>query len=203
MVGDAATLLLGRDGNCFAWSELFAASFRAAGAKLTPMESVVVRPVGLFGTQRERLQINDWFFDPEAIGNGTEVYPSVNMSRYPENPEVYMAKNAQGQWQSVWGPNEAANDMPGAAGQNIADPLSLFFNHAMIKIGGVYYDPSYGKTYASRQAWEDQAVAGFMVFDAPGKRFLSRQNPSGPGVAADTEESLEAYNGGPLPPTPP
>ena len=114
-----------------------------------------------------------------------------------------MAKNADGIWQSVWDSNEAAQDLPGAAGQNIADPLSVFVDHCLIKINGVYFDPSYGKKYTSHQDWEDNAVAGFLVRDILGGRYLSRQNPSGPGVAADTGETLLPYNGGPLPHTPP
>ena len=50
---------------------------------------------------------------------------------------------------------------PGAQGQNSPDPESLFTNHVIAYINGQYYDPSYGKTYASLADMASQAVAGF------------------------------------------
>ncbi len=187
------------------WAYLFADSLRAAGA-ISPMQLAEFRPVNFFGEgdfrHRERLLVNNWYFNPDLQGGGTNMYQFVNASRYPATPHQFMAKNAEGVWQYVWGPNEAAQDLWGDPGQNVANPLSLFFNHSLIKIGNVYYDPSYGKKFASRQEWEDQAVAGFIVLDNQEKRFLIRQNPTGQGIAADTEEGLRQYNGIPLPDSP-
>jgi hypothetical protein len=51
-------------------------------------------------------------------------------------------------------------DAPGLPGQGTVDPASFFGNHQVVKINGVYYDPSYGTTYNSLAEIDDQAVSG-------------------------------------------
>jgi hypothetical protein len=183
----------------------------AAGAKTTPMQEVVLRAVRENGPEvakrREKFLIKDWYFNPDMMGTGTEDYPYANQVRYPDNPGVWMAK-PQDEWQYIWGQLVSVSDLPGIGGQNTANPPSIFDNHCMIKVNGVYYDPSYGKTWASRQEWEDQAVAGFVdpyawfPPEAQGEAFYYfRTNPTG--GPADTKEEFFDYQGGPLPYTPP
>jgi hypothetical protein len=50
---------------------------------------------------------------------------------------------------------------PGLAGQNSADPLSIFLNHVIVNINGTYYDPSSGKTYANFRQMTAEDVAGY------------------------------------------
>ena len=66
--------------------------------------------------------------------------------------------------------------------QNNGDPYAIFGNHAVVKIGGKYYDPSYGNTYASLGVIDDQVIAGFAQTgtDANGNPVLYiRKNPPG------------------------
>lgn len=49
-----------------------------------------------------------------------------------------------------------------AQGEDNEDPFSQFTNHALVKYGGKYYDPSYGNsTVNSLSEWEDASIAGF------------------------------------------
>ncbi len=204
-VADAPTLLVGQDGNCYAWSRLFGDTLKAAGSK-TQMQLAEFQSkklVGAFGTnapQRENMLINNWDF----IGNfssGNATWPWQNMSRNPDIPGLWMAKVPPlNVWDYVWGnPVEATRLQDGILGQNTSNPLSKFFVHAQMKISGVYYDPSYGTTYTSHQDWEDNAVAGFIISDLAGKRFLLRNKPTVANEPLDTEESLNVYTGFPLP----
>jgi hypothetical protein len=169
------------------------------------MELVQFQPKPLANGIRERMLVNDWYFNPDTQPTATPnylEYPWGNAVRYPMNPDVFMAKNAQNEWQFVWGTPESVTDLFGMPGQNVGNPLSLFRDHAVIKINGVYYDPSYGVTWASHEQWEAQAVAGFMFPAAVNGMFLIRENPTGWLEPADTEETLVNYPGGSLPDPP-
>ena len=97
-VADSATLLFGKDGNCFAWSYLFADSLRAAGVKQTLMQRAVFRSLTSVGVapndQREKLLVKNWSFDPNVPGSGNATYPFQNMSKYPDRPGLYVETNA-------------------------------------------------------------------------------------------------------------
>lgn len=56
---------------------------------------------------------------------------------------------------------------------------SRYSNATIAKVGDVYYDPSYGKTYTSTDDFENKAVVGFMktpLILSDGK-YGFRQNP--------------------------
>ena len=105
-------------------------------------------------------------------------------------------------WEYVWGNPTEAPRTSGVPGQNTPNPLAHFFRHVVMKISGTYYDPSYGTTFASRQDWEDNTVAGFIISDVTNKRFLLRENFQGAFAKVDTEEALVVYTGQPLPGAP-
>jgi hypothetical protein len=60
---------------------------------------------------------------------------------------------------------------PNLPAQGKPHPKSNFDNHAVIEKDGVVYDPSYGKQFNSRVAWEDGSVAVFY-------RSIDAQNPT-------------------------
>jgi hypothetical protein len=62
-----------------------------------------------------------------------------------------------------WDGTPVVTHAGGVAGQNNPSPKAMFPNHRLISIGGVLYDPSYGKTYASVADFESKAVAGFVI----------------------------------------
>ena len=82
--------------------------------------------------------------------------------------------------------------------QNNGDPYAIPSNHAVVNIGGRYYDPSYGKTYTSLDVIDDQIIAGFAETgtDANGNPALFiRKNPAG----RDIYEIVSRYGPGKSP----
>jgi hypothetical protein len=49
--------------------------------------------------------------------------------------------------------------------QNNPNPFASFSNHIVVKIGGQYYDPSYGQIYNTKPDFQRTAVAGFFLVD--------------------------------------
>lgn len=73
-------------------------------------------------------------------------------------------------------------DKVGIEGQGNKDPASLFQNHFVAQISGLYYDPSYEVTYDGRLQELDDKLKGFYIkdyhFNDP-DRLLFRKNPTG------------------------
>ncbi len=65
-----------------------------------------------------------------------------------------------------------------------------FMNHQLAKIDGIYYDPSYGKKYAS-VAELDKSLAGYRK-PGGGKTFFYKKNP---GDGKNLKEYEEAATG--------
>ncbi|MBX3399048.1 MAG: hypothetical protein KF873_09920 [Gemmataceae bacterium] len=207
-------LLKDLDGTCVSWSFLFADAMFDAGIKakkyIMQFESkTTYQTPGNPYPYPENLLIKNWDF----AGNGTSgnnTYPYQNTPNDPQNPATMFSKSVVGTWHYEWGALPAAEvtDQAGLPGQNTANPRASFRDHVVVKVNGTYYDPSYGLKWASVQAWEDGAVAGFMVYD--GAKYVIRKNPTGANVPADTEElpvdkegvtkADGEYPGTPLPP---
>jgi hypothetical protein len=67
-------------------------------------------------------------------------------------------------WQPA-DPNSLAGDLPGIEAQGgIENPQALFPDHALIQVGSVYFDPSYGAVYDSQLAFQQAAIAGVWGF---------------------------------------
>jgi hypothetical protein len=68
----------------------------------------------------------------------------------------------------------------GVPGQNAATPSQkAHVNHAIVRAAGVYYDPSYGLTYASRSDFETKAIDGYIKripSDPPGAWRVRKSN---------------------------
>lgn len=49
-------------------------------------------------------------------------------------------------------------DQDGIAGQGNPDPISRFENHAVVVLGAMIYDPSYGGAFTNLARWEDGSL---------------------------------------------
>jgi hypothetical protein len=58
-------------------------------------------------------------------------------------------------------------DLPGIPGLGNPNPRADFPQHVVVKINGVFYDPSYGKTYNSILQWQDASVWGYYIESDP------------------------------------
>mgnify|MGYP000411580067 CR=1 FL=1 len=143
------SLLATGDGQCGAWAKLLLDMLRAHGINYLN-EYVFLYHVdptsGNFG-----FLVNDWTFAQGNGQSGDPAFPYLNIP--PEFPNPLIVNNTY-----VWRFAEAS-DAPGVPGQGTVDPASLFNNHQVVKIAGVYFDPSYGEVYGSLGAIDSGAVA--------------------------------------------
>ena len=139
----AASLLKGLDGQCGSWSDLLWQCIAQQGAKTSKTVYIRATAIGGYGIA----------IDNFAGLKGSMSSPSINIS----------TNSAGDPWNSTgytWS-STSVNDLSGIPGQNTSNPLSMFGNHQFIENDGIYYDPSYGVTYASPDDFASKAVAGF------------------------------------------
>lgn len=141
----------------------------------------------------ESLVVKDWTFHGAGT-SGNSTYPYLNILPIGD-PNSYI-----GQTSYNFAYAEVTDDN-GVAGQGNSNPASLFNNH-QVMVSGEYYDPSYGVKRASLAEIDDNAIAGFYIFDqiplnevdynldlnqdgdkvdiaVPTAVFLFRKNPAG------------------------
>lgn len=151
-------LLSAGDGQCGAWVKLFLDMLRAHGIDYAN-EFITIRYSNPdFPSVSDRgFLVKEWSFAGGGISGHTELrYLNIP----PVSPSPLIVNNTY-----VWR-FEEATEAPGVPGQGTANPASLFGNHQVARINGVYYDPSYGKTYNSLGQFDDEAVAGHYAIPA-------------------------------------
>lgn len=82
--------------------------------------------------------------------------------------------------------------MQGVAGQGNPNPASLFTNHRVAKIGGVYYDASAGVSHPSLAALESAAIAGYFIVES-GEADEADYGVSFNGDADATDEAVPVW----------
>jgi hypothetical protein len=176
------------DGQCGAIAGLFIAAVRDAGVRKSavPAEGISVQPVL---NETEIMLIKNWEFS----GNGTSGvadYPYQNTLADPTKTpfaettpgglnSIFRKNATTNVWEYYWGALAEVTDMEGVPGQNTTNPKSTFSDHWLIKLGGKFYDPSYGLgPYVDRKAWEDASVSGFLKVEMVGNnyRLVLRKN---------------------------
>ncbi len=145
-------------GQCGSWARLFMDALAVNGI---PSSFVTVTPIP--GGANGQMLVNNWGFSnsPTYPGNAPRIYQLIlglengaccGMVTVPPSGPVL------GDLTSV----------PGLPGQNSPTPSEkVFVRHFIVKapanlnVGGPYFDPSYGATYANDCDFERQAVAGY------------------------------------------
>jgi hypothetical protein len=138
-------LLQTQDGQCGAWVNLLMDAQRVHG--ITEVGDLM-RIEPLVGTG---FIVNSWNFAAQGR-SGNAQYPYLNIQQEPWK----LATGYQWRYTEV-------TDAPGVTGQGNLNPASLFQFHYLLKKGGKYYDPSYGKEYASLDAFESDGLAGYYL----------------------------------------
>lgn len=140
-------LLLTKSGMCFAWAHLLIDLLRVQG---------IQRP-GCY------VRLNS----PQAVGSGPLVgmlMPTclfLNPTGGGINPDFpYVAAFGPRGSLELIGPD--VYTQPGVPAQGQPDPISIFHDHVLVLLDHVYYDPSYGRTYPSLDAFYDN-LAGWVV----------------------------------------
>ena len=141
-------LLASGDGQCTAWVKLFLDTLKAQGIDQAD-DYVDLRPEGASG--QGGLMIKEWSFAGSG-SSGFATFPYLNIAVAPWVPTRY-----------AWMYSEVG-DTSGHAGQGSVDPASLFKYHQVARIDGVYYDPSYGRTYGSLAEIDSVAIDGYYEY---------------------------------------
>jgi hypothetical protein len=156
-----ATLLKFGDGQCGSWTSLFLDMLKSQGLQYAndydvvrgiPDVNAALSPAGFI--------VKNWSF----VGAGTNPDPVTNV-RYPYyNTPRWSVRGdvinfGGGAYFYDWATAEV-NDLAGIPGQGTANPASMFNNHQVAVIGGTYYDPSYGVTYANLMGMQTNAIDG-------------------------------------------
>ncbi|GBD37686.1 hypothetical protein HRbin36_02822 [bacterium HR36] len=154
---DTASLLRQGDGACGAWSMFLLDVIKAQGIRGATQ-------IGIFNRDDARVTWKQ-VEDVVIVGNQDNRYGLLvkdvvlgQGAPFPGLPAGYSVyKGAQ---------------LKGSSAQGGPASRQLFPNHAIVKYGGKYYDPSYGTGgFATREEWEQSALAG-SVF------FLTRKDPT-------------------------
>lgn len=165
----APDLLRYRDGECSSWVKLFLSLLKVQGFAFTNdyisiSENFTAADCG----QVTGFLIKDWEFGT-PLGSCTDL-PYLNIWAVPA-----MTDTAYSFMYS-----EVADAM-GISGQTALNPASMFSTHIMAFIGGIYYDPSYGNTYPSIEAFKNNALAGW-YYSGSGNETEIEMDVNGNGI---------------------
>jgi hypothetical protein len=154
----ARPLLINKNGECGAWVQLFGNCVRIHDSQ--PVFQTLVEPDPTqFNYQCDPVLALQNAWEPTLrmmINNWVAVNPPS--SGCPTFP--YRINSICQAWQS-WTQIDV-DDMAGLPGQDQAEPISIFGSHLLVRIGNLYYDPSYGSgPYPSVLDWENASVAGY------------------------------------------
>ncbi len=206
-VADAAKLIEVKDGPCYAWVKFFLGSLATHGNGMWSTDNYVlikpkpINPPGTIGPHGFIIENWDFREPGRNVDPATkDAYPYYN-SLFVDaqgvtqfDPRTYDA--ATQEWSYKWGDNADVTDSAGVYGQGTTNPRSEFTDHVVAKIGGRYYDPSYGRSFDSLPLWENSSVAGFYFATQfnPGTpnsklAWVFRHNPDG----LDVTETISTF----------
>jgi hypothetical protein len=134
------------DGSCFSWAQLF----------------------------RDALRVHGTAFETAQIYEVTSNYVSPKRFNPKFSTASFLLKNwiftapghapdcSNEDFNYLLIPTELNKGPREVKGQGNPNPPGAFFNHRVVSFNGLIYDPSFGKTYASLDSWEDSAIDGFV-----------------------------------------
>jgi len=197
----AKELLEKHDGQCSAWAKLFIDELLAAGIKQKDGNFVVVHAKGDRGNPLTPTGffIIDWEFKGKGTNPDKDTmakYPYHNVMNKAGTTEPWVLDKKTNAFAYDWKSSEVV-DLDGIPGQGTANPLSAFTAHVLVPIDGVYYDPSYGKTYKSVDDFEERAIAAYykLTFWPTDKTiFMWASYKNGKGN--DLTPLVQTYSGG-------
>lgn len=144
-ITDAVGLIREGNGQCHSWADFLLQTMRSQGITHVGGNAVSIQGLrikGLFNS----FAVKNWAISGSSPRMITSFAAGIDgLSAMVPTPSA----------------SEAA-DAPGATGQgNSPNPPSRFGNHYIVRIGGVYYDPSYALgPFTDRKKYETSALAG-------------------------------------------
>jgi hypothetical protein len=177
-------LLATRDGMCGAWQNLLIRLYETQG-----IPKRYYKPVGAFASTDGGMtantdvffMVNNWQF-PNGAQPG-QIFTNTSDPRFAHQPPFvtpgtpsYDAATSTYRWLG----NAPVQDQTGFPGQNTANPLSTFNNHAIVQVTykgldgttiTAFFDPSYGLIYQSASDMDARAIAGYFTSATKGNRL--------------------------------
>ena len=149
-------LLAARNGQCGSWRELLEMAWAVNG-----VASQMATVLTLDSPGNHIFLVKNW-----ALGSPT-------LSNDPPYNYLFLLDSSNGSMVGVGNYGDLANQ-PGVAGQNSSTAAEKAFGFHFIQLlNGVYYDPSYGKTYTGAADFQARAISGYgklnPVQDVPGR----------------------------------
>jgi hypothetical protein len=172
------------DGQCTAWANFFLDVLKTQGFQ-KPDNYVTIMP--LLSSNDNGFIVKSWTFHGQGT-SGHANYPFINLYSEP----FYL--DTEYNWVSSQEVTKVHGSISGQ-GPN-PNPPSVFPTHTLTYVNGRYYDPSYGKDYATLQGIDNLAIDGFVRREInwsgngiQGSAFLFRKNPAG----LDIDDNRESY----------
>jgi hypothetical protein len=160
-------LLSTHDGQCGTFVDLLYNAILAQGLPLSPKKMNVSAPP----KSLEMLLVGPWWFNVNAAKPNVKYpYQDVVSEIFADGfGNLYPAHSGKKYQIVPLNPLQSNVFYPGRPGgpaiaQNNTNPFATFSNHQVLLIGSTGYDPSYGRTYNSRQDLQN-AITGFYVID--------------------------------------
>jgi len=148
------------DGRCGAWVQFFNRSLHAVGIDPVNEHCQVTLPEHVTGAQRMLLK-EVWSASGQSNANGPfgaeYRYINIPLILWP-HPDYFIGPS-----QYFWRMNDRL-DMTGVSAQGASinpNPASMFANHALAHVQGVFYDPSYGGSTLHSAAEIDDSFQAF------------------------------------------
>ena len=148
------------DGQCGAWARFFADATRLNSIQST---FIVIHPL----LSNEVMLINEYHFETTILNGFYSHRASLLLvpihSLSSLSSTLQYCGNGLAIDYSYVDKNKSMHNRHGIAGQNNQDPFSIFSDHAIVKIGDNFYDPSYGLKASTELEWESASLAGFAL----------------------------------------
>jgi hypothetical protein len=155
-----SSLLRYRTAQCYTFAQLFLAALKIQGvARTSNYVNISAGGTSACGYSVNRMLVKNWQFgNPSAASQCTAFpYKATYGSLLNGSSTGYNFLTAD------------ITDMTGSKGSCNPNPPSLFNNHQLAKIDGVYYDPSYGVKYSSLAQAKVVALDGWgMIYSGSG-----------------------------------
>lgn len=141
------------DSQCYGWAGYFVQIMRVQGFDY-PLSKITITDKKL------NFMINNW-----KVVNQEKMYNLVDPAGIVNGGAHFVPINANKTGYKFTETN--ISDEDGLAGQNNANPSSLFNNHSLVVVGTQFWDPSYGAIYSgdklesSLLEFQKSAVFGF------------------------------------------
>lgn len=150
---DIISLLKDGDGRCGAWAQFFEIALLIQN--ITEIESETITTVYGDSGCNANLMIKNYTF---YLGDSVIAPIEGEDPDYPF-PSARTHSELVSNLQTTLTNSQLRKDV-GIPAQNNPSPISIFSNHALVSVNGIYYDPSYGQSFNSLQSWSDACLAG-------------------------------------------